>query len=71
MGMKRNGEKFVRLHGSTDMRVESRARVEDGSRMSWVWPTLNRDIIISSWRDVRFEEDHGVRVFLIERSSVR
>jgi len=26
-------------------------------------PILNRDIIISSWRDVRFEEDQGVGVF--------
>ena len=39
--------------------------------MSRVWPILNRDKIIFSWRDVRFEEDHGVGVFLIERSLVR
>ena len=36
-----------------------------------MWPILNRDVIISSWRDVRFEEDHGVGFFLIEWSSVR
>jgi len=30
-----------------------------------------RDIIISSWRDLRFEEDHGFGVFLIERNLVR
>jgi len=41
--------------------------------VSRVWPILNRDIIIiiSSWRDVQFEEDHGVGFFLIERSFVR
>ena len=38
--------------------------------MSQVWPILNRDTIISSWRDVRFEKNHGVGVFLIERSLV-
>jgi len=36
-----------------------------------VWPILNRDTIISSRRDVRFEEDYGVGVSLIERSLVR
>ena len=36
--------------------------------MSPVWPILNRNIII---RDVRFEEDHEVGFFLIERSLVR
>ena len=39
--------------------------------MSRVGPNLNRDIIISSWRDVRFEEDHGVVVFLTEPSLIR
>jgi len=36
-----------------------------------VWPIFSRDTIISPWRDVRFEEDHGIGFFLNERSLVR
>ena len=36
-----------------------------------MWPILNRDTIISSCRDERYEADHGVEVFLIERSLVK
>jgi len=39
--------------------------------VSRVWLILSRDTIISSWLDVRFEENHGVGVFLVERSLVR
>ena len=39
--------------------------------MRRVWPIRNRDMIVSSCRDERFEEDHGVGVFLIERSLLR
>jgi len=39
--------------------------------VSLVCPILNRNIIIPLWRDGRFEEDHGVGVFLTERSLVR
>ena len=34
-------------------------------------PGVVLDTIISSRRDVRFEKDHGVGVFLIERILVR
>ena len=37
--------------------------------MRRVWPIRNRDMIIFSCRDERFEEDHGVGLFLIERSK--
>ena len=39
--------------------------------VSRVWLILYRDTIISWWRDVRLKEDHGIGVFLIERSLVR
>jgi len=39
--------------------------------VSRVWPILNRVLIISSWRHIRFEQDYGVGVFLIERSLAR
>jgi len=76
MGIKRNEGQLFRLYGSIDMRAESRVRVGDigDKRYEWVsevWPIRNRDLIISSWRDIRFEEDHGVGVFLIKRILVR
>jgi len=57
MGMKKNEGQLFRLHGSIDMRV-----VESPSKewVSGVRLILNRDINISSWRDVWFEGYHGI-----------
>ena len=39
--------------------------------MRQMWPICNLDMITSSYRDERFEEDHGVGVFLSEQSLVK